>query len=169
MILAGFSDKQKLTEDRRKPAPLSADSTVILVIVIVLISSTYSGLFEETGMLRDIAALFDRSVSRVGRFATALWLSAASVAVFCNQTISTLMCGELMRKPYLDCGGTKEELAIDMENSVIPLVGIVPWAIGCSVPLAFMDADYTALPYAFYIFALPICYWLTKKKWFGAR
>ena len=143
--------------------------SMLEVVGILLISNSYSGIFSGTNMLHDLQDMLGRACTKLGLFAVTTLMSLAMLAVFCNQTISTLMCGELMRKPYLDCGGTKEELAIDMENSVIPLVGIVPWAIGCSVPLAFMDADYTALPYAFYIFALPICYWLTKKKWFGAR
>lgn len=137
--------------------------SMVEVIVIVLISSTYSGLFEETGMLRDIAALFDRSVSRVGRFATALWLSAASVAVFCNQTIASIICITLLREPYHRTGAGDRELAIDMENSVIVIAGLVPWCIACSAPLAFMDAGPAALPWAFYLWLVPLCHWAVKK------
>jgi len=143
--------------------------SMLEVVGILLISNSYSGIFSGTNMLHDLQDMLGRACTKWGRFCVTVMMSLAMLAVFCNQTISTLMCGELMKKPYLDCGGTKEELAIDMENSVIPLVGIVPWTIGCTVPLAFMGADYGALPFAFYIYALPVCYWLTKKKWFGAR
>ena len=143
--------------------------SMLEVVGILLISNSYSGIFSGTNMLHELQDMLGRACTRWGRFVVTVMMSLAMLSVFCNQTISTLMCGELMRKPYLESGGTKEELAIDMENSVIPLVAMVPWAIGCSVPLAFMGAEFTAIPFAVYIYALPICYWLTKKKWFGER
>ena len=56
-----------------------------------------------------------------------------------------------------------------MENSVILIACFIPWSIGCSVPLSFFGMDYHALPYAVYMYALPICYWFTKKRWYGER
>lgn len=143
--------------------------SMLEVVGILLISNSYSGIFSGTDMLHEFQELLEKACMRWGRFFVTAGMSLAMLAVFCNQTISTLMCGELMKKPYEDGGGTAQELAIDMENSVIPLVGVVPWAIGCTVPLAFMGADWKALPFAFYIYALPVFYWLTKKRWFGAR
>ena len=72
-----------------------------------------------------------------------------------------------MKQPYLDGGGTKEELAIDMENSVILIACFIPWSIGCSVPLALLGADFTSLPFAVFMYLVPICYLFTKKKWFN--
>ena len=93
-------------------------------------------------------------------------MSIGISAIFCNQTIGTLMCCDLMKQPYIDGGGTLEELAIDMENSVILIACFIPWSIGCSVPLALLGADFTSLPFAVYMYAVPICYLFTKKKWF---
>lgn len=137
--------------------------SMVEVIFIVLISATYSGLFEETGMLRDVAGRFDRSVARIGRFATALWLSAASIAIFCNQTIASIICITLLREPYRRTGADDRELAVDMENSVIVMAGLVPWCIACSAPLAFMGAGPAALPFAFYLWLVPLCSLLTRK------
>ena len=79
------------------------------------------------------------------------------------------MCSDLLSKPYEDAGASRQELAIDMENSVILIACFIPWSIGCSVPLSFFGMDYHALPYAVYMYALPICYWFTKKRWYGER
>ena len=83
------------------------------------------------------------------------------------------MCCSLLKKPYLDRGSSSDasmtELAIDMENSVILVACFIPWCIGCSVPLSFFGADFRSLPFAVYMYAVPICYFLMKKRWFADR
>ena len=100
--------------------------------------STYSGIFSGTGMLLSLQDKLAKACSKVGRFAVMVCMSIGIAAIFCNQTIGTLMCCDIMKKPYLDGGGTREELAIDMENSVILIACFIPWSIGCSVPLALL-------------------------------
>ena len=94
-------------------------------------------------------------------------LSIVSTMMFCNQTITTLMCNDLMEKPYLDGGGSRQELAIDLENSVILIACSIPWAIGCSVPLSFFGVGPRAMLYAFFMYLVPISYLFTKKRWYS--
>ena len=49
-------------------------------------------------------------------------------------------------------------------RETIMIGGMVPWSIACTVPLGFMGADPSAVPYAFFFWLVPICYALTKKK-----
>ena len=79
------------------------------------------------------------------------------------------MCNDLLTKPYLNTGGTRQELAIDMENTVIVVVGLIPWCIACSVPLTFMGVGIGALPWAFYMYLIPLCYFFTKRHWFANK
>ena len=120
-------------------------------------------------MLESLQEKISSGCSRIGRYSMILLMSIGSAAVFCNQTIATLMCSDLLSKPYEDAGASRQELAIDMENSVILIACFIPWSIGCSVPLSFFGMDYHALPYAVYMYALPICYWVTKKRWYRER
>ena len=143
--------------------------SMLEIVAILLISCTYSGIFNGTGMLESLQEKISSGCSRIGRYSMILLLSIGSAAVFCNQTIATLMCSDLLSKPYEDAGASRQELAIDMENSVILIACFIPWSIGCSVPLSFFGMDYHALPYAVYMYALPICYWFTKKRWYGER
>lgn len=138
--------------------------SMLEVVIILIISCTYSKIFEGTGMLEDISVLFDRSVARIGLFGTSMWLSIASVAIFCNQTIGSIVSITLLRETYKKHGASSRELAIDMENSVILIGGMVPWSIACTVPLGFMGADPSAVPYALFLWLVPLCYWITKKK-----
>lgn len=81
--------------------------------------------------------------------------------LFCNQSVVVLMTEQLLRRAY----PSREELALDIENTGITLAGLVPWSIACSVPLSMMGAGYDALPYAFLLWLIPLCY-LPCKRWF---
>ena len=143
--------------------------SMIEIVIILVISCAYSGIFNRTGMLEALLSRITKCCVKVGRFATSLILGLASSVLFCNQTIATLMCNDLLTKPYLDTGGSTQELAIDIENSTIVVVGLVPWAIACSVPLTFFGVGNGALIWSCYLYLIPICYLFTKKRWFADK
>ena len=136
------------------------------IIVILLISSAYSGIFKGTAMLESLQEKLAAACVRIGRFPVMILMSLGVASVFCNQTISTLMCSNLLEKPYLDGGGSREELALDMENSVILLACFIPWTIGWTVPTSFFGVGAEAMPYAVYMYLVPLCWLLTKNKFF---
>ena len=143
--------------------------SMIEVSIILAISSLYSGIFSDTNMLGELQDMLGRACTKLGKFTVMIMMSIAMVAIFCNQTIAILMCNDLMKRPYYDCGGDKEELAMDMANSVVLISGLIPWSIACNVPLTFMSADVSSVPYAMYLYIVPVVYWFTKKKWFQTR
>lgn len=134
------------------------------IIVILLISCAYSGIFKGTAMLQSLQEKLAHGCSRIGRFPAMVLMSLGVASVFCNQTISTLMCANLLEKPYLDGGGSREELALDLENSVILLACFIPWTIGWSVPTSFFGVGAEAMPYAVYMYLVPLSWLLTKKR-----
>lgn len=143
--------------------------SMLEVVGILLLSCAYSGIFSGTGMLNGLLEIITKGCRRFGRFAMSVTVSVVSSALFCNQTISTLMCSDLLTKPYLETDGSRQELAIDMENSVILIACMIPWSIGCTVPLTFMGADIRSVPWAVYMYLVPLCYFFTKKHWFENR
>ena len=170
--------------------------SMLEIVFILLISSSYSGIFSGTGLLDELQERLSRACTRFGRFTVMLMMSIVTAAVFCNQTIATLMCCDLLKKPYLEGGSDADasaaaadeagcafspadgstvsdasmtELAIDMENSVILIACFIPWSIGCSVPLSFFGADFHSLPFAIYMYAVPIFWLLMKKRWFAEK
>ncbi len=136
---------------------------------ILVISCAYSGIFSGTDMLREIQEPLVRGCSRFGRFLMTLAVGTLSSVVFCNQTIATLMCNDLMTRPYLETGGSRQELALDIENTLIVMVGLIPWCIACSVPLKFFGVGIGAIPYSCYLYIMPLCYLFTKGRWFRNR
>lgn len=143
-------------------------ASMLEVCGIVLLSCSYSGIFRGTGMLGNVQALLERVMGSMGKFGTTLITSIAVIAIFCNQTIAAIMCSDLLGKPYEKQGAESNELAIDMENSLIVIAGLVPWAIACAVPLKMLGAGISALPYAVLLYLIPLCYIFTKKIWYPA-
>ena len=143
--------------------------SMLEIVVILLISSSYSGIFNGTGMLLSLQKKLGQACSKLGRFSVMIMLSIGAAAIFCNQTIASIVCADLLRKPYEDAGASNTELAIDIENSVILIACIIPWCIGCSVPLAFFGVSATCLPYAVYMYAVPITYFFLKRHWYPQK
>ncbi len=142
--------------------------SMIEIVIIMIISGCYSGIFNETGMLNEIQDRMKLLALRIGKFPTMITLGIATSMIFCNQTIATLMCNNLTQHAYENTDIGREERAIDMENSVILIGCIVPWCIGCTVPLAFFGVGLKAMYWAFYMYLIPICYIFTKKFWYDS-
>lgn len=140
--------------------------SMLEVVVILIISCAYSGIFHGTGMMEPVHAALEKCCRKTGRFATCLVFGILSTVLFCNQTITSLLAAEVLSEPYKNTGGNMQELAIDMENSNIVAAGFIPWCLGCKVLLTFMDVGPEAVPYAVYIFLIPLCYLFTKRIWF---
>ena len=77
--------------------------------------------------------------------------SIISGAIACNQSLGTILtnelCGELVKK---------EKMAIILENTVILLVGLIPWNIAMGVPLKTIGVGFLSGIYAFYLYSLPL-------------
>lgn len=143
--------------------------SMLEVVIIVTIAGAYSGLFSGTGMLYDIQDKLQIVCEKRGRYFAMFCTSACISLLFSMQIVASLLCADLLEKPYLNTGGTKEELAIDIENSVILMSNMIPWGIGCYVPLAFLGADLMSMAYAVYIYILPISYFFVKRRWFSDK
>jgi NhaC family Na+:H+ antiporter len=140
--------------------------SMVEVVFIVGISSVYSGIFEDTKMLESFQNKIEILAEKIGRFPTMVIVGLALIMIFCNQTLATIMGNDMMRTPYHKSGATDYELASDIQNSIIVLSAIVPWSIACSVPLGMMGVGLSAMPYAFFVYLMPLAYGLTKlTKW----
>ncbi|MBK5246275.1 MAG: Na+/H+ antiporter NhaC family protein [Peptostreptococcaceae bacterium] len=140
--------------------------SMVEVVIIVLISCTYSGVFDGTGMLIQVQDRLGSIVGKIGLFPAQVVVSFLSNGVFCNQTVATILNAQILGNVYEAKGTSREELAIDMENSVITIAGIVPWSIACTVPLGILGVGPEAIPYGVLLYMIPLCYLFTKKIWY---
>ena len=143
--------------------------SMLEVMGMIIISSAYSGIFDGTAMLDGIQEKLMSLCKKWGRFPVMSITSIVSAMVFCNQTVTTLICSNLLAKPYRELGASDTETAVDMGNATLLLSCMVPWCIGCSVPLAFLQTTYASVGYACYMYLVPVTYFFTKSRYFGSR
>jgi len=132
------------------------------VCIILLVSGSFAGILQETGLLDNVYVRIDSLNKKIGRYPSMILLSIISCMLFCNQTIGAILVNQLSSKLYLE--EEKYEKMIDMEDSVILIAGLVPWCIASSVPLATLDVGCLTLLFSFYLWLLPICRLMSKTK-----
>ena len=75
-----------------------------------------------------------------------------------------MMAQQLLGPVYEKRGRSKEDVAIDIANSMVTLVGLCPWCIACAVPLSMLGVGIEALPWAAFLYLLPV-WWLAVRLW----
>ena len=127
-------------------------TSMINVAVIVLISASYSGLFDKTGLLDNIHLYIKRVREKGGDYTAVLLTAVATSIIACSQTLAIMMTEQL--------AGEKEEnksdLALNMEDTVIVISPLVPWSISAAVPLASVGGSAESVIFAFYLFLVPL-------------
>ena len=125
--------------------------SMVNVSLIVGISSSCSGIFKETKMLVSLKKYLKDFSKKTSSYFVIFLSSIISGAIACNQSLGTILtnelCGELVEK---------QKMAIILENTVILLVGLIPWNIAMEVPLKAIDVGIMAGVYAFYLYFLPL-------------
>ena len=137
--------------------------SMVQVSLIVLISSAYSGLFAGTGLLRDIERAYELISRKVGIYAGTVLTSFATAAFGCNQTLAVMLTHQLTQGAYEKKRLSRYRLALDLENTVIVISVLIPWNIAGAVPAAALSADSGFIPYALYLFFVPLANFFTQR------
>ncbi|MCR5134766.1 MAG: hypothetical protein K6B12_03935 [Clostridiales bacterium] len=137
--------------------------SMLSTVVIITIACSYTGILDGTGMIRTVQARIERLAARIGLFPAMILLCLVSASVFCNQIMGILLSRDLLRSSYEKQGIPKESFALDIENTAITLPALIPWCILCSVPLALLGVSYAAVPFAVYVYAVPLVNLAAKR------
>ena len=139
-------------------------TSMLRVMGIVCLSSSYAGIFEKTGLLDGIKGKISALAKKATPFAAACVTAIVGAAVSCNQTLTILLTHQL-------CGGLEKadgDTALDLEDSAVVLSPLIPWCIAGAVPLSVIGAPLAALPFACYLYLLPLCHlaasWRKKRR-----
>ena len=127
--------------------------SMLRVGAIVCLSSSYSGIFEKTGILDGIQTTVESLVQKTFPFLAILLTSAAASAIACNQTLAIMLTQQLCARTERD----KERFANDLEDSVVILAPMIPWSIAGAVPLTAVGAPQSSILFAFFLYLLPLC------------
>ena len=119
---------------------------------IVCLSSSFSGIFRETGLLDGTKSAIGKLAARTGPYAAMLCTSAAASMIACNQTLAIMLTAQL-------CEGMKKEkhdYALGLEDSAVVIAPLVPWSIAGAVPLTTIGAPLSGMIFACYLYLLPL-------------
>ena len=133
------------------------------VFGIVCLSSSYGGIFRETGLLDGIRNQVEAFAGKTTEYAATMVTAVLTGSVACNQTLSIILTHQL-------CSGIpqkKEKLALDLEDTAVVIAPLIPWSIAGTVPLAAVGAPLSGLLFAFYLYLLPL--WRAAGSFAAAR
>ncbi len=133
--------------------------SMLNVLIIVVLSSSYFGIFGNTPLLDGVKAAVARAAQRFRPFTITAVLSVLISAISCNQTLATMLTQEMQREIVPEPLRQAEYL----ENSVILIAALIPWSIAGAVPAATIGAPITALVFAVYLYAVPIWNIIVKR------
>lgn len=133
-------------------------------VCIVFLSCAYAGIFNGTGILDPLKEKAGSLAQRVGRVPAQCLVGFCTGGLFCNQTVAIVMNQQIMERYYQTHNLSQQDMARDIGNTVLNLVGMMPWVIACSVPLANMGGSPAAIPFAVFLWLVPLCAWLTSRK-----
>ncbi len=138
--------------------------SMINSVCIVFLSCAYAGIFNGTGILDPLKIKAGSLAERIGRIPAQSLVGMCCGSLFCNQAVSVVMTGGIMERYYRENGLGGEAMARDIGNTVVNLVGMIPWCIACSVPLANMGGTAAAIPFAVFLYLVPLCAWVTSRR-----
>ncbi len=125
--------------------------SMVEVVCIVCLSSTYAGLFKAAGFLDGLHDAAAR-LARFGSIAPYIGVGLVTSALSCNQTLAIMLTHQIVDRG--DHSAPRH--AMDIEDSTLLLAGIIPWSIAATVPLFMTGAPMAALPLACYLWLLPL-------------
>lgn len=151
-----------VSEDPEAAAMLNGGgiASMLRVAAIVCVSSSYTGIFQKTGLLNQIKTGITAFSNRITPFGATLLTSAAAGMIACNQTLTILLTHQICNRTEDD----PQALAINLENTAVVIAPLVPWSIAGAVPLTSVDAPLSSIPLAFFLYLLPAVT-LIRKLW----
>ena len=126
--------------------------SMLKVIGIVCLSSSYSGIFRKTGLLDSVKRGIEILAEKTTAYTAMLATSVIGCMVACNQTLTIMLENQL-------CQGLKKnpsDYALNLEDTAVITAPLIPWSIACTVTLTAVGAPAKAIFLACFLYLLPL-------------
>lgn len=127
-------------------------ASMIRVAMIITISSSYSGIFQKTGLLDGAKRVVHNLALKTTGYTGALITGVVASVIACNQTLAIMLTHQLCREVQPE----KSKLALTLEDTAVVVAPLVPWSIAGAVPLTTVGAPTTALLWTCFLYLLPL-------------
>lgn len=129
------------------------------VCSVVVVSTAFSGLLSGGGAFHSLGQRLSNWPGQRGLFGGSIVASILTSAFGCSQTLAILLTHKIMQPIYQTADASAEQLAVDMENSAVVIAPLIPWNIASFGPASILLMDGTFIPYALYLYILPLWNW----------
>jgi NhaC family Na+:H+ antiporter len=135
--------------------------SMLKTCLVVFVSCSLAGICSGIKMFDGLKnTLLKLRLPRHRLFGATSIVSVMAAAFGCSQTIAVVMTEEIVKDCYDSHGNY--QLALDLENSGIILAALIPWNIAALLLTTILNVSAAGyIPYAFFIYILPITYFLT--------
>lgn len=127
-------------------------SSMVNVGLIVCISSSYSGIFEQTGLLEGMSARVEGLAERITSYGAFCLTAVLTAMISCNQTLAAILTDQMSAHMV----PSEKTRASWLEDTVIIIAPLIPWSIAGAVPLAAIGAPNACLLFACYLYLIPV-------------
>lgn len=126
--------------------------SMLKLIIVVIISLTYAGLFRGTEILEKLHAGITHLSKKVSPFGCVVLTAIATCALACNQTLSIVLTNEICTGVMPD----EKRRAIAIENTSVIIAPLVPWTVASLVPLGAIGAPTSSILFACFLYLVPL-------------
>lgn len=133
---------------------------MVYVCTVVLLSTALSGLLTGTRSLERVGDLLSMARQQRHLFTGTTLISLLSAAFGCTQTITILLTHQLVSPHYRQSEYSQQQVAIDLENTAVVLAPMIPWNIAGLVPATLLMVGPGFIPFAVYLYLVPLWNWL---------
>ncbi|PSB40967.1 sodium:proton antiporter [filamentous cyanobacterium Phorm 6] len=126
------------------------------VSLVVVVSTAFAGIFAGTRILDFVEVYLNKARSRGDLFLGTTVISIFSAAFGCTQTIAIILTHQLVESKYRQLKLDDAQLAVDLENTAVVISPLIPWNIAGLVPATVLSVNSDFIPYAFYLYLIPI-------------
>jgi len=126
--------------------------SMVSVVGMMCLTSSFSRLLQETGLLKKATDLVERVAEKTTGFAAILLTAVLTAMISCSQMLAILLTEQL-------CRGLAEDpaqFANDLEDTTVIVAPLFPWSMAVAVPLATIGVPDGALLLACYLYLLPV-------------
>lgn len=144
--------------------------SMLKVTAIVCLSSSYSGIFQKTGLLDGLKEKTGALNKKMSTYGVYLLTAFAAGAVACNQTLTIMLTDQLCRDllPEAELGEKTEKTdarrtpeirrqkAMNLEDTAVIISPLIPWSIASGVTLSTVGAPLISIAAACFLYILPL-------------
>lgn len=126
------------------------------VSLVVVVSTAFAGIFAGTRILEFVEVSLNKARTRGDLFFATTVISIFSAAFGCTQTIAIILTHQLVESKYRQQKLDDYQLAVDLENTAVVISPLIPWNIAGLVPATVLGVNSDFIPYAFYLYLIPL-------------